>query len=476
MVSRQPICDSEVTEHSFLGIRMSGLQNLNSQIGRIKNSDTDHMSKIFSNISWLFADKAFRMGAGLIVGAWIARYLGPSNFGLWSVAIAYSALFGSFINFGLESILVKELVKHPDEQDLLLGSSFIICTVGASLAVVLSVVGTRFAFTNISSLKFNLILLSSLGMMTQASFVLNYFYQAKVQAKIVVAVQGVVFVIATAFRVASLLNGGKVITFAWLSLAEMISSSVLMIVVFQKMNGSILNWRFSVIMARRLLSEGFPLMFANIASMIYMRVDQLMIGRMMGDGEVGVFSAAIRISETWYFLPSIIGTSIFPSLISAYNLSTISFERRIRLFFEVMIGVGLGIATIISVASPLIVKILYGKAYAQSAIILSVHVWGGVFVCMGVASSYWLTIHGLQRYNFYRSLSGLAINISLNIFLIPRLGALGAALASAISQMFALFIFDIINAPTRSLFIIKLKAFAFRESFAFATDRLRGLR
>lgn len=431
------------------------------------------LHSIFSNISWLFLDKIFRMGAGLIVGAWIARYLGPENFGIWNVAIAYTALFGSFINFGLESILVKEIVRNPQERNGLMGSSFAICAVGAGLAFALSLLGAHFFVATSSSLKFKLILLSSAGLLTQATFVLNYYFQAKVQSWVIVAVQSVAFVFATGAKVILLLNGGGVIAFAWMSLAELIMSAVLMTIVFHKRIGSVFRWQVNFVTIRRLLSDGIPLMFANIASMIYMRVDQIMIGGMLGDFQVGLFSAAIKISETWYFLPSIVGTSVFPALIGSFDAGQKEFERKNMLFFEILTGVGLVIAVVISLASSFIIGLLFGSDYSGSAAILSVHVWGGIFICMGIASSYWLTIHGLQRYNLYRSLAGLAVNIFLNLLLIPRMGALGAALASATAQMSALFLFDILNAQTRPLFKVKINAFCFRESRRLAVEMLR---
>jgi hypothetical protein len=53
------------------------------------------LRKILGNMSWLFVDRAVRMGMGLFVGVWIARYLGPAKFGSLNFAVAFVALFGT---------------------------------------------------------------------------------------------------------------------------------------------------------------------------------------------------------------------------------------------------------------------------------------------------------------------------------------------------------------------------------------------
>src|ERR1017187_4370185 len=75
------------------------------------------LEAVIGNMGWLFVDKFIRLGAGLFVGAWIARYLGPEQFGLLNFSIAFAALVGIMANLGLDGIVVRDLVKSPSRQN-----------------------------------------------------------------------------------------------------------------------------------------------------------------------------------------------------------------------------------------------------------------------------------------------------------------------------------------------------------------------
>ncbi len=422
------------------------------------------MHGVFRNISWLFLDKIFRMSAGLIVGAWVARYLGPEDYGAWNFAIAFAAIFGSFINFGLESILIRDLVTSPADENELMGSTFVIFVLGAFSAALLCM-ATYFSLFGWNELKKSaLVLLSAISLLPHSFFVFNYFFQARTKAKIIVLSQGASFVLATASRVYLVLKEYSVEWFAIIGLAELLMAGLLVCYSYYRTGGRMTKWTYSNDRMRSLLKDGLPLMLANVASLLYMRIDQLMLGKMLGEKDVGIYSAAVKISEMWYFLPGIIGASFFPALVQAKDSK--EGNENMMLFFEIMIGLGLLIAGLVSLVSPIVVNILFGDQYRGASSVLSVHVFGGIFVCMGIASGYWLTINGLQRFNLYRNLYGLLINVALNYLTIPIWGALGAAISSAVSQITALFLVDAINKETRPLFYIKLSSFKMKYVLA----------
>ncbi|MDE5124445.1 MAG: oligosaccharide flippase family protein, partial [Trichodesmium sp. St19_bin1] len=81
--------------------------------------------QIIGNTAWLLGDKFLRMGFGLLIGVWVARYLGPEKFGLLNYAIAFVSLFNVFATLGLNNIVVRELVRKPSEKGEILGTSFL---------------------------------------------------------------------------------------------------------------------------------------------------------------------------------------------------------------------------------------------------------------------------------------------------------------------------------------------------------------
>ena len=80
--------------------------------------------KYFSNTSWLLGERVLRMVISLFVGIYVARYLGPERYGLLSYALSFVWLFSSLASFGIDEILVRELVRSPEQRKNLLGTVF----------------------------------------------------------------------------------------------------------------------------------------------------------------------------------------------------------------------------------------------------------------------------------------------------------------------------------------------------------------
>ena len=176
---------------------------------------------------------------------------------------------------------------------------------------------------------------------------------------------------------------------------------------------------------------------------------------------MGIYSAAVRLSEVWYFLPMLVSNSLFPSLINAKKVSGALYLSRLQKLLTFLVWVGIFIAAFTTFLSQWIVAVLYGSAYQEASQILMIHTWGGVFVALGVASGIWFVSENLQHYAFYRTASGALLNILLNFALIPRYGISGAAIATVISQSMAALFFDLLTPKTRPIFFIKIKALFF---------------
>jgi len=180
---------------------------------------------------------------------------------------------------------------------------------------------------------------------------------------------------------------------------------------------------------------------------------------MIDDKAVGIFSAAVRLSEAWYFIPSVITNSILPALIKEREVNQENYLHKLQQSFKIMAFLGIITAIIISFSASYIIKILYGPAYTGAAPILAVHTWTSVFVFLGFASGNWFVVENLQKYVFYRTLAGAVINVCLNLILIPAYGGLGAAFATLISQFVASYFFNLFKRKTYPVFLMQTKAF-----------------
>jgi PST family polysaccharide transporter len=426
--------------------------SLRAKIGRRHNLQT-----IVSNSGWLFADKILRLTVGLIVGAWIIRFLGPEQYGLWTFAVAFTALFGAASTLGLDGIVVRELVRRPKHQDQILGTAFGLKLIGGIAVLFITSVAISFMRKG-DTLTFSLVGISAAGFIFQATNVIDFYFQANVQSRYAVYSANAAFLIMTLVRLGLLLGRAPLMAFATAGLIEIALTSLFLVIAYLSRRQSVRKWRYTGATARELLKACWPLILSGITVLLYMRIDQIMIGDMLGNQAVGIYSAAVRISEVWYFFPMAIVSSVFPTIIRTKSENETLYYQRLQSLFDIIVILGLGVAIAMTFASRPIVHLLFGDPYMASASVLSLHIWTGVFVGLGVASQSWFLAEGLQKYSFYRTLVGLIVNILLNYFLIPRLGVNGAAVATLASQIVAAYAMDVLTRKTRAMFFLKSRS------------------
>ena len=416
------------------------------------------LQAVLGNSSWLFADKILRMVVGLLVGVWIVRYLGPTQLGLLSYSGSFAGLFGALATLGLDSIVIRELVRHPQRQGELLGTAFALKVAGGVAALAASVIGILLARGGDEQMLV-LVVLAAAVFIFQPLNVIDFYFQSKVQSRYTVYATTSAFLLLTLVKIVLLVVKAPLVAFAWAALAEIALSMAFLAVAYLVQKQSLRVWRFDGKLARELLSQSWPLILSSVAIIIYMRIDQIMIGQMLGDKEVGLFAAAIRISEMWYFVPAALVSSMFPTIVGSKKLGERIYYERLQRFFTALLWLAISVAVIVTLGRNLIVEILYGATYAGSANVLAIHIWAGVFMVLGIASGSWYVVEGLQKYTFYRNLLGAFINVLLNFVLIPRYGIEGSALATVMAQAGAAFLFDSTNRKTRPIFWLKVKAF-----------------
>ena len=176
-----------------------------------------------------------------------------------------------------------------------------------------------------------------------------------------------------------------------------------------------------------------PMLVSGIAIMLYMRIDQVMIASFAGFEQVGIFSAAVRLTELWYFAPWALMTSLFPSMMQSKARNDALYHQRTLMLFGIMGWAAIVVAAFSTVLAPWLVRLFYGAEYAAAAPILSIQAWMAVFVFFGVARGRWLLAENRQRDSMYVDIAGVTLNVVFNLILIPRYGALGAAVASLIT-------------------------------------------
>jgi PST family polysaccharide transporter len=417
---------------------------------------SNRLRGIVANIGWLFADRILRMGVGLLVGVWVARYLGVQQFGVFNYATAFVALFSTLSTLGLDAIVVRSIVREPEKRSLILGTAFWLKLFGGVVALVLAVSCIILVRRDDQLTIFLVAILSSVGIF-QAFDTIDLWFQSQVQSKYTVIAKNTAFVITALVKVALISFNAPLIAFAWAGLGEVSLGTIGLIISYRVRGYSPWLWPWSSQLAKTLLKESWPLILSGLTVMIYMRIDQIMLGQMVGDKAVGLYSAATRISEVWYFIPTAIASSVSPAIYAAKQISEDLYYQRIEKFLRLLSWLAIVLAVPMSFLSGTIIMVLFGKSYEASASILVIHIWASIFVFMGVGTSPWFIAEGLTQFALRRTIIGAFTNVFLNIFLIPAYGTVGAAIATVISQAFASFLSNATHPKTRKIFNLQVK-------------------
>jgi len=412
--------------------------------------------KYFKNISWLFAEKILRMVVGLFVGIWVARYLGPEQFGLFSYAGSFVGLFTAFATLGLDGIVIRELVKDESRRDKLIGTAFWLKFFGAFL--VLIVLAIAIIFTSNDTQTNSLIFIIASATIFQSFNVIDMYFQSKVMSKYVVYANIISLLLSSFVKIALILNEAPLIAFAYVVLFDSFILAMGFLYFYKQNNLSIKLWRFDKDIALELLKDSWPLILSSMIISIYMKVDQVMIKEMLSSEAVGQYAAAVRLSEAWYFIPSVISASLFPAIINAKKMSEELYYERLQKLYDLMVWLAIAIAIPMTFLSDWVVEFLYGEAYITAGAVLMIHIWAGVFVFLGVARSSWLINENLQKYTpFYLAVSML-VNIIFNYLWIPILGINGAAYGTLLAQITGVLVASIFIKKMRISFFMTISS------------------
>lgn len=413
--------------------------------------------KYFKNTSWLFGEKILRMIVGLFVGIWVARYLGPEQFGLFSYAQSFVGLFAVIAGLGLDGIIVRELVKDPSKQAILLGTAFRLKLIGALLVLIALAVAVKLSHQD--SLTTLLIFIIASATVFQSFNVIDFFFQAKVLSQYIVYANIVSLLISSIVKITLILNNAPLMAFAGVIAFDSLVLMLGFVYVFQRHSKlNIKKLQFSQAMAVSLLRDGWPLILSGVAISIALRIDQIMINEYLDISHVGYYSVGVRLAEVFAFIPMIIAQSIYPKIV------TMSFEKDIKklmLLFRSVFYALILISISVNFISSFIVELLFGVEFLPGYVVLNILIFTIPITYLGILTNKILLTTGNQKIIFLKQLLLTCLNVFLNLLLIPKLGIKGAALATLISDLVINLFFDVLLSKTRWVFFLKVESLFF---------------
>lgn len=412
--------------------------------------------KIASNTAFLMIEKLINIFLSFFVGIYVARYLGPTDYGHLQYANNFVGLFLAIASLGTSQIVVRDLVNELDKKNEILGTTFVLLF---SAGLVTSIV------TIILSLIINdeeiinwLIIIYSSNLILQSFQIFDYWFKSKVLSKYSVYARVSGRLISALSKLVFIFFKVNLIFFA---LTVIISGVIQAIIwgISYRLKGEKINlWRFDVSYAKRLLKNTWPLILSGISIAIYMKVDIVMLKILTNSFTVGNYAIASNLSSVWYFLPVIFSSSFFPSVVELQRTNKKKYEKRLIDLYQTVVFFSLIIAIFIASYSDFIIQLFFGEEYRSASEILKIHIWAGIFVSLGVIRSSWIIAENYQVYGMIFTITGALINIILNLILIPSLGGVGAAWATLISYLISAYLSGVCFKGTRIAFRMQTKA------------------
>lgn len=431
-----------------------------------------YLRRIVSNIGWLTVDRIVRLGLGVLVTVAIARHLGPEDFGKLNYGMAMFALIGVCASLGLDQVVQRDLVKSSADRDRFLGTCMWLKTLAGVIGYLFLILIVRKTVPDQTTRVTCLVI--GLALLVNGSFTFDNWFQSQTQAKYSVYAQNAAFIGVTVARIVLLFLGAGLLAFAWCVSTEYIVAIILTLILFRIVVGPIATWRFDLGIARKWLSESWPLLLSGVAIIVYTRIDQIMLAHLASERALGIYSAAVKVSEVGYFVPGILATSLFPSIVRTQELGTDAYNIRRQHYFDLSVVLAVAIALPTTILAGPIIHLLYGDKYTEAVPILCALVWATLFVFTGGARQQYLIAEGHMKFSFAATLVAAILNVVLNIFMIPRYQGFGAAIATLISYGLSAMFSSFFYKPTRLMGWEQLKSFelfgASRRLLAYARN------
>jgi O-antigen/teichoic acid export membrane protein len=408
--------------------------------------------RYLANTGWLFASRVFVLLVSFVINIYIARYLGPNNYGLLNYTFSFVGLFGFLASLGIENVLSREIIKNPEKKEEIIGTAFFLKLGGSLLAIIFTLLIVKLTTTDylvltLVSIYCGVYIFNSFG-------VIDTYFQSQVLSKYPTIIAIGAGIISAILKIIVLIEGAGILWLISIYTFESIVSGLGLIYIFYRTGHRLMYWRFNQAMARGILHDSLPLMLSGVAVTIYMDIDQVLIKNMLGNREAGIYAVAVKLSEFWSFIPGIIAGSLFPALVNAKRVSQELFENRMKKLYFFMFWFASSIAFITTTFAPLIVGILYGNQYLGAILPLQIYVWGQVAISIGFVLSQYLVTENYTRVSAISTVIGAVLNIALNLILIPRYGITGAAIATLISYSTVVFSILIFKKTRHHLFVI----------------------
>ncbi len=388
------------------------------------------VTRALANLFWIACERLSQMIVAVFVSGLLARYFGPAIFGKWQYANAILATLVPLTWLCGVEILLPMLVQ-PRGQSLgtIIGSAFVL-----RLTAALGVFFVTYSLLAFSSID-PLVRMMLVGLMVTIIFrepfsVITIWLQSLTHNRpaLLITISGALVKVMLVFVLVRW--SATPSYFGWLWALEAVLIAIALTIYFARAHEGRLNWRVDLKLLRRFTSVGFIFWFGIICMTLFLKLDRLMLEKYLSYTELGLYSAAQQLNENWLIFGTMLAQTLAPAFI--YRINTLAQLQRNLLKLVISTALFMALcAVILSLLSPLIVRLVFGPSYTQAAHFLCWSVWLGVPAIIEAITNLVVLKNQAKFVLLTKWAFALIIAFTLNHFLIPRYGGYGALLGLA---------------------------------------------
>jgi O-antigen/teichoic acid export membrane protein len=374
------------------------------------------------------------LAIGLATAFVLSRYLGVEGFGQFNYLFAFFYFFLTINDFGVNTIVVREASKQRERAGEMIGAML-------SFKLLLAVGSVLAAWTTIWLMDFPEKLRNAL------------FVYALILPVIALQLPAAIFQVLLKLEYPSLIGiFSRMLGFLMLMIMVWMGyglAALVLVLVLAEVASMLLllkyarsfvrpAWRIDVILWKEVLQSSITLGIMGLFVALINRVGFIMLERMTDMQQVGLYSAAYKVTNLLEAFPLMVMGTVYP-LMSRYASEDLdklrSLYKKSVLYLGLMaVPMGIGITLL----APFIVRILFGEQFAGADRGLMILVWSTVFLYLALSGGNLLISMGKEKVSLYLNMIGAGLSIALNFLLIPMMGFVGAALATTATYLFIL--------------------------------------
>ena len=430
---------------------------------------------LIRNIAWHSSEKILRLFTGFFVGLWLARYLGPQNYGNFNYLLAWLGMFNAIAWLGVGETIMRDMVRDRSDEGRILGSALLIRLTGSLLAVAAALLAAHFV-AGFSDEQLLLLAVLCIGVpFAEIPAGVWMWFASHTNIGPAVIGKNLSLILGALLKVLVIITGAGLIALTSVVALESVMLALALFAAYLLHGQRFSRWRIDPRHALQMLRDGLPIILSALVVSLNARVDQLVLGQLGSMADVGVYAAALRFSEIWWVVSPVIVQTLAARYIYPAELSPDEIRRNVARICAGMALLALVPCLSLTIVGPALIDWVLGTQYHGAGTVLLIHIWIALLIFIDAPVNQYLLSTGRQHVLIGKSALLLVANLGGALALVPLLGPAGAALATLCAQFCAVLLLPLLHPGLRDIQAIYRQAIPLApELLGTCLRQLRG--